>query len=68
MPKKRYYLNEILSEIDRNKTTIIRWESEGLIPKAKRDSRGWRYYTQKEIQRIIKLIKKNNYFRKNVFK
>jgi len=68
MPKEKYYINEILRELDRNKTTLIRWEEKGLIPKAKRDSRGWRYYSQKEIQRIIKLIKKSNYFRKNVFK
>lgn len=63
MTKERHYLNEILREIDRNKTTLIRWEEEGLIPKARRDSRGWRYYSQKEVQRIIKLIKKNKYFR-----
>ena len=68
MLKEKYYINEILRGVDRSKTTIIRWEEEGLIPRAKRDSRGWRYYSQKEIQRIIKLIKKNNYFRKNVFK
>lgn len=68
MPKEKYYINEILRELDRNKTTLIRWEEKGLIPKAKRDSRGWRYYSQKELKRIIKLIKKNNYFRKNVFK
>jgi DNA-binding transcriptional MerR regulator len=66
MPKEKYYIDEILGEIDRNKTTLIRWEEKGLIPKAKRDSRGWRYYSQEEVQRIIKLIKKNNYFRKDV--
>jgi len=63
MSKERYYLNEILKRIDRNKTTLIRWEAAGLIPKAKRDSRGWRYYTEKEVLAVVKLIKDTEYFR-----
>ena len=65
MPQEKYYLNDILKRIDRNKTTLIRWEEQGLIPKAKRDSRGWRYYSKKETKEIIDLIKKTDYFRKN---
>lgn len=67
MLKEKYYINEILKKIDRNKTTLIRWEKQGLIPKAKRDSRGWRYYTKKEVELIIKLIKETDYFRKTTF-
>ena len=63
MSRERYYLKEILVRIDRNKTTLIRWEESGLIPKAKRDSRGWRYYTEQEIEYILKRIKETNYFR-----
>ena len=59
-----YRLKDILKCVDRNKTTLLRWEDEGLIPKAKRDSRGWRCYTEKDIKEIIDLIKKTNYFRK----
>ncbi|MAF14218.1 MAG: hypothetical protein CMI53_05025 [Parcubacteria group bacterium] len=58
-----YRLNDILSQIDRNKTTVIRWEELGLIPKAKRDSRGWRYYTKEQVEQIITLVKKTDYFR-----
>jgi len=65
--EKRYYLNEILSQIERNKTTFIRWEEMGLVPKAKRDSRGWRYFTEKEVKKIVDLIKKTDYFRKTNF-
>lgn len=68
MAKRKYYLNEILKRIDRNKTTFIRWEEMGLVPKAKRDSRGWRYYTEEEVERIVNLIKETNYFRKTAFK
>ncbi len=65
MAEKKFYLNEILKRVDRNKTTLIRWEEEGLIPRAKRDSRGWRYYSQDEIEQVVSLIKQANYFRKN---
>jgi DNA-binding transcriptional MerR regulator len=56
MPK-HYRVHEILQEIDRSKTTLLRWETLSLIPKAHRDSRGWRYYTEEEAKRIIELAK-----------
>ena len=58
-----YRLQDILNQIDRNKTTVIRWEDQGLIPKAHRDSRGWRYYSKNQVEEIIRLVKKTNYFR-----
>ena len=57
-----YRLQDILREIDRNKTTLIRWEEEGLIPPAHRDSRGWRCYTKDQVEEIIRLVSKTNYF------
>jgi len=68
MAKKKYYLNEILKRIDRNKTTFIRWEEMGLVPKTRRDSRGWRYYSESDVEKIVKLIRKTDYFRKTAFK
>jgi len=59
-----FRLNDILKKVDRNKTTILRWENVGYIPKAKRDSRGWRCYTENEVEKIVDLVKKNNYFMK----
>ncbi|PLX27099.1 hypothetical protein C0583_05135 [Candidatus Parcubacteria bacterium] len=64
MQEKKYRLKDIQDKIDRDKTTLIRWEKEGLIPKAKRDSRGWRYYTQEEVGRIVNNILTTDYFRK----
>ena len=61
-----YRLNDILKRIDRNKTTVLRWETLGLIPKAKRDSRGWRCYTKEDVEEIVRLVKETNYFRKNL--
>jgi len=58
-----YRLQDILSEIDRNKTTLIRWEEKGLIPAASKDSRGWRCYTKDQVDQIIRLVKETDYFR-----
>ena len=51
-----YRVNEILKRIDRSKTTLLRMEKEGLIPKAKRDSRGWRYYSIKDVEKNIGVV------------
>lgn len=58
-----FRIQDILREIDRNKTTIIRWEERGLIPLAQKDSRGWRFYTKDQVDEIIQLVKETNYFR-----
>lgn len=63
MQEKKYRLKDIQDKIDRDKTTLIRWEREGLIPEAKRDSRGWRYYSQNEVANIINLVLSSDYFR-----
>jgi len=60
-------IKEIIDNIDRDKTTVLRWEKQGLIPKAKRDSRGWRYYSQEQIEKILDLIQKTNYFRNTYY-
>ena len=64
MKDKKYRLKDIQEKIDRDKTTLIRWEKEGLIPVAKRDSRGWRYYTRDEVAKIVNNILTTDYFRK----
>jgi hypothetical protein len=60
-----YRLEDILRQIDRNKTTLIRWEEAGLIPQAKRDSRGWRCYSKEQVEEIITLVHQTNYFRES---
>lgn len=63
MNKKTYRLKDIEEKIDRDKTTLIRWEKQGLIPAAKRDSRGWRYYSQDQVSEIVRKILTTDYFR-----
>ena len=61
---KKYRLKDIEEKIDRDKTTLIRWEKDGLIMKAKRDSRGWRYYSKEQVQDIVNNVLSSDYFRK----
>ncbi len=63
MDTKKYRLKDIEDKIDRDKTTLIRWEKEGLIPRAKRDSRGWRYYSNDQVQSIVNRVLSTDYFR-----
>jgi len=60
---KKYRLKDIQERIDRDKSTLIRWEKEGLIHKAKRDSRGWRYYSREEVLSIVNSVLATDYFR-----
>jgi len=46
-------VKDIEKMIDRDRNTILRWEREGLIPHPQKDSRGWRFYSEKDIS-IIK--------------
>lgn len=62
MLRGKYRLHDIAQRIDRDKSTIIRWEKQGLISQAKRDSRGWRYYSSSEVKKIVNQAKLTNYF------
>ena len=56
MPK-RLRITDIANATELSKSTLIRYESDGKIPTAKRDGRGWRYYTEKDRSEIIALLK-----------
>ena len=57
-----YRIGELAKELDRSTLTIKKWEENGLIPTAKRDSRGWRYYTEEDIGRIKNILEEHDYF------
>ncbi len=63
MFSKKVRLIDIAREIERDKSTIIRWEEMGLIPVASRDSRGWRFYTEAEAKHIIDRVRATHYFK-----
>ena len=56
-------VKDIEKIIDRDRSTILRWEREGRIPHPQKDSRGWRFYTQEDIKRIMNFMKNNLYCR-----
>jgi DNA-binding transcriptional MerR regulator len=63
MAAKLYKIGDLALRLDRSILTIKRWEKQGLIPKARKDSRGWRIYTEDEVQAILKKVRESNYFR-----
>ena len=60
--RRIYKIGELARELDRSTLTIKKWEESGLIPEAKRDSRGWRYYTDEDIRDIKTILSKHEYF------
>lgn len=59
--KKGLKTVEICEMFDISKSTLFRWEKEGLISNIGRDWRNWRIYSQNnlnEIKRIIGNMKK----------
>jgi len=63
MSNKVYKIKDLALRLDRSILTIKRWERQGLIPKARKDSRGWRIYTEAEVRDILRLVQVTNYFR-----
>ena len=63
MAAKLYKIGDLALRLDRSILTIKRWEKQGLIPKARKDSRGWRVYTEDEVQAILTKVRESNYFR-----
>jgi DNA-binding transcriptional MerR regulator len=63
MPNMVYKIKDLALRLDRSILTIKRWEKQGLIPKARKDSRGWRVYTEAEVQAILQKVRETNYFR-----
>ena len=57
-----YRVSDIAKQVDRTTIAVMRWEREGLIPLAKRDSRGWRMYTKEQVEKIVNLVKRTKYF------
>ena len=50
-------VKDVENLIDRDRNTILRWERAGLILHPQKDSRGWRFYTEKDIEIIKKFLK-----------
>ncbi len=52
--KSNMTITQVAKKIGVVPKTIIRWEKAGKAENAKRDWRGWRVYTKKELVRLMK--------------
>jgi hypothetical protein len=49
----RVYMNEIMRELERSRSTILTWERMGWLPSGlefHRDKGGWRYWTREQLE------------------
>lgn len=49
----RVYMSEIQSELKRDRSTIVTWDTKGWLPDGlafKRDDNGWRYWTRAQLE------------------
>lgn len=51
-PKNRLYTAEAAKQAGISKATLLRWLKEGKVPEVARDVRGWRVFTEKEVENI----------------
>ena len=50
--RKIYKTNHLAKELGVSIQTIKNYEASGVLPKARRDKNGWRYYTQEDVIKI----------------
>ena len=62
MSARVYKIKDLALRLDRTILTIKRWEKRGLLPAPRKDSRGWRVYTEAEVKEIIRRVQETNYF------
>ncbi len=55
--KEIYYVKDVSRIIDRDKSTIFRWEKEGRINSPQRDSRGWRIYSEYDLEKMKRVVR-----------
>lgn len=48
----RIYTAEAARKAGISKATLLRWLKEGKVPEVARDVRGWRIFTEEEVERI----------------
>ena len=56
MLEGRLSITEVASQLGVTTKTITRWEKSGKIKPAKRDWRGWRVYSQEELDEMKSFV------------
>ena len=52
----RLTITDVAEKLGVTTKTITRWEKAGKVKKAKRDWRGWRVYSQEEVDELKGLV------------
>ena len=52
----RMTITELAAKVGVTPKTIIRWENNGKLKKAKRDWKGWRFYEEEDIEQVQRII------------
>lgn len=60
-----YRIKDVALRLGRNPFTIKRWEERGFLKAARRDSRGWRIYSEQEVHAILDLVRSTGYFKQD---
>lgn len=50
----RVYMAEIQSELKRDRSTVVTWDTRGWLPEGlefKRDENGWRYWDKEQLEK-----------------
>jgi CheY-like chemotaxis protein len=55
---KFYSSKDVCEELQISKSTLFKWEREGLITKVRRDWRGWRLYDERNMEEIKQNIER----------
>lgn len=50
--KRIYKIHRLAKELGVSIQTIKNYEAQGILPKAKKDAKGWRYYSWEDIIKI----------------
>ena len=56
MTNSRLSVTDVAKELGITTKTITRWEKAGKIKQAKRDWRGWRIYSQEELEMMKSFV------------
>jgi len=51
-----YSTNDVCTELDVTKNTLFKWEKEGKIGKVQKDWRGWRVFSDSNVEEVKKII------------
>ncbi len=53
MPEQKYRIHEVADRLHISSQSIRNYEKRGLFPPPRMDARGWRYYTEDDINKLI---------------